>query len=541
MNSGRWPPNALYDFALALPFEHLLRKRAPQEAIARWKMEANALRHAPNRRVGLILASGADASNVEQTVACWRLQTWPNLALVLIGDPHDKALVSIARASGMPAMVVPVVDQEVLARLNIDWVVPAASGDLLHPSLAGIVSRQADRGSLAVAWDWFNARREGRSISLLARYRGPWRDSVAELSCDLRHRAFAVAARYWNGHPVQDAWRVRMGLPAIPASTHAEPLGIYAVQEKAVTPDPVMAAGLWSATFEHSPGGIRPASAATGVSVLILYRDKPQMTVKAIDSVLRQRFAGRLQLVLVDNQSTPETKALIQGRLEQVPPGIATVLLSYDEAFNHSRQCNLAAKAATEEVLLFLNNDVELLDENVVDQLGRWATLPGVATAGVCVVDQAGNAVGGGMRARRIPGAEFNSPVEEAAGLPACRPRSTVGNTFACAAISASTFEALGGLNEVDFPIGYNDVDFCLRAASEGWVHANLGNLRVTHAVGASRAKTDEIAQKLALRTLHAWLQVRALVEIEGEEFALPATILPELPLSLAEDLEQSS
>jgi len=526
---------------MALPFEHLLRKRAPQEAIARWKMETNALRYAPDRRVALILASGADTSGIEQTVACWKLQTWSNLALVLIGDPHDRTLASIARASGVPATVAPVVDQEVLARLNIDWVVPAAPGDLLHPSLAGIVARQADRGSLAVAWDWFSARKEGRSIRLLARNRGPWRDSVAELSCDLRHRAFAVAARYWNGHPVQDAWRVRMGLPAIPASMHAEPLGIYAAQESAVTPDPMMAAGLWGATFERFPGGVRPATAAAGVSILILYRDKPQLTVKAIDSVLRQRFAGRLQLVLVDNQSTPETKALIQERLERMPPGIATVLLSHDEAFNHSRQCNLAAKAATEEVLLFLNNDVELLDEDVVDQLGRWATLPGVATAGVCVVDQASNAVGGGMRARRLPGAEFNSPVEEAAGLPARRPRTTVGNTFACAAISASAFEALGGLNEVDFPIGYNDVDFCLRAASEGWVHVNLGTLRVTHAVGASRAKTDEIAQKLALRTLHAWLQVRALVEIEGEEITSPATMLPKLPPSLAEDLEQFS
>ena len=152
---------------------------------------------------------------------------------------------------------------------------------------------------------------------------------------------------------------------------------------------------------------------------------------------------------------------------------------------------------------------------------------PGVATAGACVVDANGLPVGGGFRARRLPGAEFNSPVEEAAGPLAARVRCTVGNGFACAAVARAVFRDLGGLNEIDFPIGYNDVEFCLRATADGWMHVNVGSARVTHAVGASRGRTDEIAQKLALRCRHPWLSVRALQEFDSEPVALPVAKLP--------------
>jgi len=62
------------------------------------------------------------------------------------------------------------------------------------------------------------------------------------------------------------------------------------------------------------------------------------------------------------------------------------------------------------------------------------------------------------------------------------------------------TFEKIS-LDPFLFPNGYNDVDYCIRATTLGYVHITLGYLKLIHYKGESRAKTDESTQKLILRS----------------------------------------
>jgi GT2 family glycosyltransferase len=41
--------------------------------------------------------------------------------------------------------------------------------------------------------------------------------------------------------------------------------------------------------------------------------------------------------------------------------------------------------------------------------------------------------------------------------------------TFACALIDRTVFEAIGGLDEVNLPVAFNDTDFCLRTREAGY------------------------------------------------------------------------
>jgi O-antigen biosynthesis protein len=41
--------------------------------------------------------------------------------------------------------------------------------------------------------------------------------------------------------------------------------------------------------------------------------------------------------------------------------------------------------------------------------------------------------------------------------------------TFACALIDRDVFETIGGLDEVNLPVAFNDTDFCLRAREAGY------------------------------------------------------------------------
>lgn len=522
-----WSRTTLDDFARALPFEHLLRKRSPDEALARWRTEAAAWAGCESPRVALLLDCAGDMEAARDTATCWRLQAWPHCVLVATGGGAE-SVAEWARARGMDVACMPGLSSGLPG--IADWVLPARAGDLLHPSLAGVVALAARRGADAVAWDWLEGQRRGRRLSLSFRHRAPWRDDLAELDHDQRGRAFAVPASAWTGAGVEEAWQVRMGHPATSPHVHPEPLQVLPPGGCGQEFSPHRAEALFKVAFEDGPNGPRPAQAATGVSVVVLYRDRAELTLRALRSVVAQRFSGRLQLVLVDNQSSADTRDVIRRYLGTLPQSVESVLVEYDAPFNHSRQCNLGIEAATQQVVLMLNNDVELLDADAVDTMARWAMVPGIATAGACIVDAEGQPRGGGFRCRRTPGAESNSPVEEASGAAAARSRMTVGNTFACVAMRRQAYRELGGLDELAFPVGYNDVDFCLRATAAGWRHVNLAGCRATHAVGASRSKTDEVAQKLALRVAHPWVPVVALRERDVEPVNLPEAKLPDPP-----------
>ena len=96
-----------------------------------------------------------------------------------------------------------------------------------------------------------------------------------------------------------------------------------------------------------------------------------------------------------------------------------------------------------------------------------------------------------------------------------------IGNTFACAAISRNTLEKIGPLNQVEFPNGYNDVEFCLRARQKGFRHVYLGHLLVHHVPGTSRGYLDESFQRLMLRFQTSEYALDTLFQLEKKAFPI--------------------
>ena len=74
-----------------------------------------------------------------------------------------------------------------------------------------------------------------------------------------------------------------------------------------------------------------------------------------------------------------------------------------------------------------------------------------------------------------------------------------LGNTFALAFIPQQVYWSLNGLDGVNFPTDYNDVDFCLRAIQEGLNHIVVNDCIAIHNGRASRADTSEYPASLAL------------------------------------------
>jgi GT2 family glycosyltransferase len=255
---------------------------------------------------------------------------------------------------------------------------------------------------------------------------------------------------------------------------------------------------------EGLPGySLMPRRLAKMITVIIPFRDKAELTCKAVESVASQDTESLIEIILINNQSSPQSlESVIRFTTSVVSQKRIVRLIDYDRPFNHSAECNLGAAEAKGECLVFLNNDVELISPKALEEMAAWSLVPDVGTVGIqMALDDGGNVVAAGVRARLAAGKDFNSPVEESIDKEfACYNRQTWGNSFACAAISKETFDSIGPLDEINFPNGYNDVDYNMRCRKAGLANIYLGTLHAIHRPGTSRGRSDEIYQKVLLR-----------------------------------------
>ena len=146
------------------------------------------------------------------------------------------------------------------------------------------------------------------------------------------------------------------------------------------------------------------------------------------------------ELVLVDNGSKDLTRQMDVTIRNPRNKGFAIA-------------CNQGARAATGDVLVFLNNDTEVQPGWLEPLL---AAMPGIAGPKLIYPDGSIQSAGISVDFSRAPGVEaVNIQNDIGAG-----PVDAV--TGACLAIDRARFDALGGFDS-GFWNGYEDVDLCLK------------------------------------------------------------------------------
>lgn len=216
----------------------------------------------------------------------------------------------------------------------------------------------------------------------------------------------------------------------------------------------------------------KPANLSSGVmppvTVIVPTRNQFALLRNCIEGLKRTAYP-ELETIIVDNGSNdPDASAYLQA-LE----GEGMMVLRMPGPFNFSALNNAAVAHARGEQLCFLNNDVEMIDPDWLALLVRQAIRPErgavgarllypdgtVQHAGVFV--GIGGAAGHGHRLQRA-----NEPgYFERARLP----QRVSGVTGACLVVARDKFLAVGGFDERDFPIAFNDVDLCLKLGARGW------------------------------------------------------------------------
>jgi len=230
-----------------------------------------------------------------------------------------------------------------------------------------------------------------------------------------------------------------------------------------------------------------------------------------------------LEVVVVDNDSREAvTQALFaahacETRLRVLPvPG----------PFNFSDLSNRGAAAATGTVLLFLNNDVEIVEPGWLAEMVSCVLDPTVGAVGAKLLYPDGTLQHGGI-VLGVGGVAGHSHL----GLPGEEPgyfarmvltQEVSAVTGACLAVRAAVFKEVGGFDARHLAVAFNDVDLCLRLRAAGYRNVWTPHARLIHHESKSRGPEDTPEKRARFEAETRVMQARWEPQLRADPYYNP-------------------
>ena len=266
------------------------------------------------------------------------------------------------------------------------------------------------------------------------------------------------------------------------------------------------------------------------VSIIILSKDNASCFGRCINSIQVYTDYPHIEFILVDNGSSgAEKKEYIRLCKEH------NIIYIYGKKrFNFSEMCNTGAAKGTGEYLLFMNDDIEIMDgdRTWLQKLVGHAALPHVGAVGAKLYYGRDGTL---TKAKPLSVAKHSAKPQtggiiQHCGLinPASGPMSAFYQmrddipyyygrnrlaynysavTGACMLIAKDKFREIGGFDE-KLPVAYNDIDICFKLLEHGYHNVLRPDVAAYHYESLSRGidKADrrkEQARQKALDYLY--------------------------------------
>jgi GT2 family glycosyltransferase len=223
------------------------------------------------------------------------------------------------------------------------------------------------------------------------------------------------------------------------------------------------------------------------VSIIIPTRDKTKLLEATLESVSKRTDYRHYEIIIVDNESTDPDALRFLKSLESTHR-----VLRWSKPFNYSAINNYGVQHARGEQLLFLNNDVEVIEPDWLTALLEHAQRPEVGAVGARLlywdgrIQHAGVVVG----INRVAANAFRSwPGEVIGNLRlADLTRNCSAVTGACMMVPRRIFDEVGGFDE-QLRVVLNDVDLCLKIRERGYFVVYTPHALLYHYEGSSRGR----------------------------------------------------
>ncbi|HEV2309650.1 MAG TPA: glycosyltransferase, partial [Acidimicrobiia bacterium] len=452
--------------------------------------------------VGIVLLGPDEGRRETATLRSLRKQTWHHWRLaaprrITAEGGDDERIVVVDAAATIADRV------RALDLAPRDLVVVLEPGDRLTPGALFHIVRRAWRLPTVDVVYWDDDLTDGLGVPTEPRFRPAWSPDML-LGANYIGRSFAMRARlveelggpdvalgdaqWWDlllradlsARRVDRVPQVLAHLTRRPSPTaddrervvgqHLERHGEHA--DVAVSGDAVRVR--WA--VEHWPS----------VTIIVPTRHHRENLRRCLDGLLRTDYEP-FDVIIVDNGArTDDNEAWYAA---QQTPWDLTVRW-WDRPFNYSAVNNAAAADARGEVLVFLNDDTEVIDPGWLRELVSWAVRPELGVVGLQLLDGEGRIQHGGVVLGMNGFAdhlfEGMEPGSDSLFGSTDWYRNVLAVTAACLAVRRELFEELGGFDE-RFQLCGSDVVLGLDATIAGRRNLCLPSHTVRHLEATTR------------------------------------------------------
>ena len=232
------------------------------------------------------------------------------------------------------------------------------------------------------------------------------------------------------------------------------------------------------------------------VSIIIPNKDHTRDLDMCLKSIVRNTYDNYEVIVVENNSTEPETEEYYSN-IENVCPKARVI--RWPDEFNFSKINNFGVKEAKGEYLLFLNNDIEAINDDWLDRMLGFCQREDVGIVGAQllypdgIIQHAGVIIGFG----EIAGHAFVGlhPDECKAFGRAMLTQDYSAVTAACMLTKKEIFDKVGGFDE-EFKVAFNDIDFCLRVRQLDKKVVYNSFAALTHYESKSRGAEDTPEKK---------------------------------------------
>jgi len=222
-------------------------------------------------------------------------------------------------------------------------------------------------------------------------------------------------------------------------------------------------------------------------TIIIPVRNQLGLLRSCLRSIQPATTTGKVDVMIIDNDSSdPDTLRFLSDLNHD-----EVTVVSVPGAFNFAHLNNIAAANAKGDFLCLLNNDVEATDDRWLrEMLGRIREEDVGAVGALLlwpsgVVQHGGTVLGPNFAAEHAFCDRLHTDPGYADLLHIAHECSAV--TAACLLTRRRDYLDVGGMDELHFPVNFNDVDYCLKLRAKGKRIVFTPHARLLHLESASR------------------------------------------------------
>jgi GT2 family glycosyltransferase len=233
-------------------------------------------------------------------------------------------------------------------------------------------------------------------------------------------------------------------------------------------------------------------------SIIIPTRNGGTVLERCLTSIYKISNFKEFEILLIDNGSNCSKTLSLLSNFNDKYQNFR--IINDDSSFNYSALNNKAVKYSKNDILIFLNDDTEILTPNWLDHLMNNAARPRIGAVGAKLlypngtIQHAGVILGiGGVAGHAFRSMQKDTPVQmNRANIS----QNLSAITGACLAVEKSKFESVMGFDEKYLKVAFNDIDLCLKLLTKGYKNLYLPEVVLKHYESYTRGYEDTDSKK---------------------------------------------